>query len=381
MNLDLSEEDREFARKLGRWLDSNVEPGWRSWCTNHEDYIQVQIDWESRLAAGGWVGVWWPPEFGGMGTSPTQRALYAEMTARAGAPEGIGRTGRRLLGPAVMRYGTEEQRAAILPKILKAEETWCQGYSEPNAGSDLASVRTRAVRDGDTYIVNGSKIWTSHAQFVDRCFILVRTDPDAEKHAGLSILFVDLRAPGVEIRPIEQITGNAEFCEVFYTDVKIPAENILGQEGQGWEIANYILRYERGAVMLFDTLVRIEHHLAQFSLTAPNDQLGNVALGRSAAEVEASRLLAYRVLSEQLRGGDPSHTGSITKLYWSQAWVRLAESAMLNVGENVFNRGLGSPEERLLDGFLECRPGTIASGSSEIQRNIVAKRVLKLPSA
>lgn len=381
MDLDLTKEDKEFAERLGRWLSENVEPGWRDNSRTYEDYIQTQVEWEARLTAGGWAGIWWPLEYGGMGTTPTQRAIYAEMTARAGAPEGIGRTGRRLLGPAVMRYGTDKQKAEILPRILDGSETWCQGYSEPNAGSDLASVTTRAVRDGDNYIVNGSKIWTSHGQFVDRCFIIVRTDPTAEKHAGLSILLADLRAPGVDIRPIIQIDGHAEFCEVFYTDVVIPSENILGTEGGGWEIAKYILRYERGAVMVFDTLIRIERHLAQFVENAPDSQIGQLALGRGAAEVEAARLLAYRVLSEQLRGGDPTDAGSITKLYWSQAWVRLAESALLTVGEGVYNSAPGSSGEGLLDNFLACRPGTIASGSSEIQRNIVAKRVLGLPTA
>jgi alkylation response protein AidB-like acyl-CoA dehydrogenase len=381
MDLTLSEEDRAFADRLRGWLAENVSPGWAEKCETYADYIDAQIEWEQRLAAGGWAGVWWPEEFGGMGATATQKALYAELTARSGAPEGIGRTGRRLLGPAVMRYGSAEQKRTVLPRILAATDTWCQGYSEPNAGSDLASVRTAARRDGDSYVVNGSKIWTSHAQFADHTFILVRTDPAAEKHAGLSMLTVDLRAPGVEVRPIRQITGRSEFCEVFFSDVVVPVENLLGAEGQGWEVAKYILWYERGAVMVFDTLVRIERHLAKFVEAAGDDPVTLAAVGRAAAEHAASRLLAYRVLGEQIRGGDPSDVGSLTKLYWSQAWVRLAETALLSVGERAFFAPPGSPEGVLLDNFLECRPATIASGSSEVQRNIIAKRILGLPTA
>jgi alkylation response protein AidB-like acyl-CoA dehydrogenase len=381
MDLILSEQDRQFAERLRGWLAENVVPGWAEKCETYSDYIDQQIDWEQRLTSGGWAGVWWPEEFGGMGTTATQRALYAELTARSGAPEGIGRTGRRLLGPAVMRYGSPEQQRTILPRILSAQDVWCQGYSEPNAGSDLASVRTAARRDGDSYVVNGSKIWTSHAQFANRTFILVRTDPGAEKHAGLSMLTVDLRSPGVEIRPIYQITGRSEFCEVFFTDVVVPAENLLGREGQGWEVAKYILWYERGAVMVFDTLVRIERHLAKFAEVADGGETTLITLGRGAAELAASRLLAYRVLGEQIRGGDPTDVGSLTKLYWSQAWVRLAETALFSSGERVFFAPPGSAENVLLDTFLEARPATIASGSSEVQRNIIAKRILGLPTA
>jgi len=381
MDLLLTKEDEEFAARLQGWLDENVIPDWLEKCRDYEDYIQEQIDWEQRLTAGGWAGVWWPTEWGGLGASATQRAIYAELTARAGAPEGIGRTGRRLLGPAVMRYGTQQQREHILPRILTAQDVWCQGYSEPGAGSDLASVRTAARREGDHYVVNGSKIWTSHAQFADHCFILVRTDPTAEKHAGLSILLVDLRSEGVEVRPITQITGRNDFCEVFYKDVIVPAADVLGREGQGWEIAKYILWYERGAVMVFDTLVRIGRHLQQFVRAAPGDPVSLTAVGRAATEHAASRLLAYRVLSEQIRGGDPSDVGSITKLYWSRAWVRLAEAALFTVGENALVSPAGTPGHALTDGFVECRTGTIASGSSEVQRNIIAKRILGLPQA
>ena len=380
MDLDLSEQDQEFARTLKSWLDANVETGWRDRCADYEDFVAAQIDWEARLAKDGWAGVWWPEAFGGMGTTASQRAIYAELTARANAPEGIGRTGRRLLGPAVMRFGTDEQKEYYLPRILSAQDVWCQGYSEPNAGSDLASVRTSARRDGDHFVVNGSKIWTSNAQHADHCFVLLRTNPDAEKHAGLSILLVDLRSPGVEIRPIREITGQSGFCEVFYTDVRVPAENLLGDEGQGWEIAKYILWYERGAVMVFDTLVRIERHLQNFAAAVDDDPSSIASLGRGAAKLAASRLLAYRVLGEQIRGGEPSDVGSITKLYWSQAWVELAEAAVLGVGDPAFASAADTPAGALLELFLDCRPGTIASGSSEVQRNIVAKRILKLPT-
>lgn len=379
MDLDLLEADRRFAGRLDRWLLDNVPRDWRARCADYADYIRVQIEWERRLANGGWTGVWWPREHGGLGATPTQRALYAELTARHDAPEGIGRTGRRLLGPAVMQFGTDRQREQILPGILAGTDVWCQGYSEPEAGSDLASVRTTAIRDGDVFRVNGAKIWTSEAQFADRCFALVRTDLTGEKHAGLSTLLIDLRSPGITISPIPLITGRPEFCEVAFNDVAVPVGDLLGAAGQGWEIARYVLAYERGAVMVFDTLVRIERYLDQFATVSPGGELADVAVGRSAAEVAASRLLAYRMLGEQLRGGPPGEIGSLTKLYWSRTWIRMAEAAFTTVGERLFGHEPGSPETALLDNFLECRRGTIGSGTSEIQRNVVAKRVLALP--
>lgn len=381
MDLDLTDEDREFAARLWRWLATHVDQDWSVKCGTFEEYVAVQRDWEAQLTSSGWAGVWWPREFGGLGASSTQRAIYAELTARANAPEGIGRTGRRLLGPAVMRYGSPEQRQQILPAILAGKTIWCQGYSEPNAGSDLASVRTSARRDGDNFVVNGSKIWTSNAQHADFCFVLLRTDSNAEKHAGLSILLVDLRSTGVTIRPIREITGRSTFCEVFYDDVVVPAENLLGQLGQGWEIAKYILWYERGAVMLFDTLIRMERHMRSFAEVTGSDPFSQAALGRSAASLAASRLLAYRVLGEQIRGGEPGDVGSVAKLHWSQTWIRLAESAVAAIGDAGFTAMPGSHESAILADFLECRPATIASGSSEIQRNIVAKRLIGLPFA
>ncbi|GAA1017587.1 putative acyl-CoA dehydrogenase FadE [Acrocarpospora pleiomorpha] len=377
MDLHLTEEDRTFGLELRRWLDDNVRPDWRSAAKTHADYVDVQRDWEHRLAAAGFTGIWWPREFGGMGAGPTQKAIFAELTARSGAPEGLGRTGRRLLGPGVMKYGTHEQQAEILPAILTARTFWCQDYSEPEAGSDLAGVRTTAVLDGDDYVVNGSKTWTSNAQFADRCFLLVRTGPD--KHAGLSVLLVDLSLPGIEIRPIEQITGDRGFCEVFYSDVRVPRASLLGAEGQGWEIAKYILRYERGAVHVFDTLVRIDRHLAATIRTAGDDPAAAARIGRSGAQVAASRLMAYRVLTEQIKGGEPTDAGSMAKLYWSSSWLGLAETATAIAGEGSFAPETDD-ERAVLRGFFECRPGTIASGSSEIQRGIVAKRLLRLPS-
>jgi alkylation response protein AidB-like acyl-CoA dehydrogenase len=379
MDLDLTAEDRQFADRLGRWLADNVPVGWRDEGRDYEEYMKVQAEWESRLAVDGWTGIWWPREFGGLGATPTQRAIYAELTARYDAPEGIGRCGRRLLGPAVMRYGSQAQRSTILPAILKGKQVWCQGYSEPDAGSDLAAVRTKAVRHGDHYVINGSKIWTSEAQFADRCFVLVRTDAKAEKHAGLSILLVDLRSPGIEIRPISLLTGRPEFCEVYYRDVVVGADNLLGMEGQGWEISLYVLAHERGAVMVFDTLVRIERYFDQLVSISPDDVTSKIAVGESASEIAASRLLAYRMLGEQIRGGDPGDAGSISKLYWSRTWMRLAEKALTTVGEAIFtDDSVTSPENELLNNFLECRRGAIGSGTSEIQRNIVAKRMLGL---
>jgi alkylation response protein AidB-like acyl-CoA dehydrogenase len=381
MDLDISDEDLVFAERLWTWLSENVEPQWLDRCTDYDDYVAEQDRWEKLLTGSRWAGVWWPKEHGGMGATPAQRAIYAEMTARLGAPEGSGKTGRRMLGPAVMRYGTPEQQEWVLPGILEGKHVWCQSFSEPDAGSDVASIRTRARRDGDAYVLNGSKIWTSHAQHATHSFILVRTGTGGDKHGGVSILLIDMDSPGIDIRPIQQIIGMPDYSEVFYDDVVVPAGRLLGSENQGWEIARYIMRYERGAVMVFDTLVRIERHLEGFARSVGESSFHRTALGRSAAKLAASRLLAYRVLGQQVEGGDPTDAGSIAKLYWSLTWLELGKAAQAATGELGLVAEPLTPEDTVLRGFFGSRPMTIGGGTVEIQRNIIAKRVLGLPTS
>ncbi len=380
MDLTLDPADVAFRDEVRSWLAGNLDRDWRDKCASETDWVEYQKEWDLRLAAGGWTGLWWPREFGGSGASAARRAIFEEELARAGAPEGLGKVGRRLVAPALMKFGTQEQQERYLQGMLAGTDAWCQGYSEPEAGSDLASVRTKAVRAGDAYIVDGSKIWTSYAQYCDRCFLLARTNLDAEKHAGLSLLLIEMEQEGVEVRPIHDILGNTAFCQVFLSGAKASIDDLLGTEGQGWEVATYILAYERGAGQALARLIKIEQHLEAYRAEALNDEQAAIDLARATTEVAAARLLAYSILSTQMHGGDPGATGSITKLFWSEAWHRLAERALLHGGERALTEAWASSDSLALASlFLDARWSTISSGTSEIQRNIVARHVLRLP--
>jgi len=376
----LSEADEAFKSRLVEWLASNVEPGWKARCETRAQWASVEREWDRKLFEGGWAGLWWPKEYGGLDAPTSQKVLFEQERARWGAPEGLAFFGRRLLGPGLMKYGTDAQKEQFLPAILRGDVVFCQGSSEPNAGSDLASVRTVATRQGDRYVINGSKIWTSWAQYADMCFALTRTDPTAEKHAGLTLLLIDLRQPGVEIRPLRKTTGSEDFTQVFFTNAETSVDSTVGREGQGWEVMRYLLTYERGATAVFSRLVTIETHLRSYSEAAIHTESELTNLGRIATEVAAIRLLAYRVLTNQMRGGEPGPVGSVVKLYWSEVWQRLAELSLLLGGEASLATAFTGPEAMDFPTlFLNSRCATVSGGSSEIQRNIVARRVLNLP--
>jgi alkylation response protein AidB-like acyl-CoA dehydrogenase len=382
VDFSLTAEDLAFKQRLQVWLRENLPVDWRARCPDEKSWVAFQKDWDHRLAIAGWTGIWWPREFGGSEATPTQRVIYEELMAEVDAPEGLGKAGRRLLAPAIMRYGTETQKRDLLSRMLSGEDNWCQGFSEPDAGSDLASLQTRAVRNGEDYLVNGSKIWTSYAQYCNKCFLLARTDPNAEKHAGLTLLLLDMNQPGVDVRPIQQITGSTGFCQVFFTDATVPFSATLGGEGCGWEVSSYLLTHERGAAQVFARLIRVEQHLRAYAARALEAEGEEVGVARLSTEIAAARLLAYRILNTQIAGGEPGPLGSIAKLYWSEAWQRLALQGLLVAGE----QGLTEVSEAndpatLADLFLYSRWATVSSGTSEVQRNIVAKRVLKLPQS
>jgi alkylation response protein AidB-like acyl-CoA dehydrogenase len=305
--------------------------------------------------------------------------IYEIESARFDAPEGLGKIAR-LMGPTVIEYGTAEQRAAILPGILSGEDVWCQGYSEPEAGSDLAGVRTRALRDGGSYLLSGTKVWTTYAQYADRCFLLARTDPDAEKHAGLTLFLLDMSLAGIDVRPIRQITGSSEFCEVFLSDVRVSSADILGGIGNGWRVVSSSLKHERGASLVFRRLMKTEQHFIRFQEQAAELAADPTTLGRTAARIATIRLLAYLMLSEQLQGGDPGALGSAAKLYGSQAWQDLAEVSLVSAGTVELTLANEGPESlNFANMYLDSRCATISAGSSEIQREIIARRVLDLP--
>jgi alkylation response protein AidB-like acyl-CoA dehydrogenase len=381
MDLSWSAEAEEFRAGLRKWLGANLPADWRARCRSLDSYIEFQRDWDHRLASAGLSGFWWPSEYGGSGASPELRAVYAEEMARANAPDGLATLGLRLLAPAIMKFGTAEQKAELLPPILAATTVWCQGFSEPEAGSDLASVRTQAHETADAFVVNGSKIWTSRAHFADAIFLLTRTDPGAEKHAGLTMLLVDMRSPGIQISPLAQINGQSNFNQVFFSDVLVPKDRTLGGVGEGWPVARYILTHERGAAGALSASAHMEHHLRLFRNALEGSGVsGGDGLARSALETAIVRLLAYRILDGQLNGNDPGNLGSAVKLFWSESWQRLAETALLTAGPQAFAEYEPEPfADDPVARFMDTRQRTIAGGSSEIQREIISQHMLGLP--
>ena len=375
--MDLRDTPVEGAFRAGAraWIEANLPEGLRGG-RGHED-ADARLDWSRRLAAAGYAGLTWPQEYGGAGAPYSHQAILFEELAQAGAPQHLGVIGLGMAGPTIMAHGTDEQKARYLAKILTAEEIWCQGFSEPGAGSDLAGVRTRAdLRDG-RFVVNGQKVWSSHAHIADWCLLLTRSDPDSERHAGLTYLLADMRSPGVEVRPLRQITGDSEFNEIFFTDVEVPAENVLAGIGQGWTVAMTTLLHERGTLG-FALTGGLEIVVRKLIDLARERSLDDARLrDRIAYEwiaLQALKYTNYRALTALVETGIPGPEGSGSKLWWSEANQRVANLALELLG----------PEAQVEDGFwsylqLRSRGNTIEAGTSEILRNIIAERVLGLP--
>ncbi|WP_225008853.1 acyl-CoA dehydrogenase [Novosphingobium percolationis] len=395
MDFNYSPSENEFRMELRTWLAAALPQGWGETVFEPEDEHEramFRLDWERKLHAGGWSGINWPKEYGGRGATLIERGIFAEEMARARAPEGINIIGHNLAGTTILAHGTEEQKKRFLPKIISSDEVWCQGFSEPNAGSDLASVRTRAELKDGKFIVNGQKIWTSYAQYAQWCFALVRTDPDVPKHKGLSFLLIDMSSPGITIRPLRQISGESEFNETFFDNVEVPAENIVGDLNGGWKIAMTTLAYERGPEDALGRQIRFKQELDQLLITLTQTMQGNRSaidnpavrqrLARAISEIEIVRLNALRSFSRLLDGADRGSDASMTKLYWSHAAQTMYEVAMDALGPIAPLSG-NDPAAASLGRFqlswLQSKAFTIYSGSSEIQRNIIGERVLGLP--
>ena len=343
--------------------------------------------WQRTLHAGRWVGVHWPVEHGGRGASATQVAAYNEELARAGAPPLLGRAGVTLVGPTLMAHGTDDQRARWMPRILAGDDVWCQLFSEPGAGSDLASLSTRGEKCGSVYRVSGQKVWSSYATFADLGIALVRTDPAAAPHRGISMLAIPMDAAGVEVRPLRQMTGDLEFNEVFLDDVVVPVENLIGPEHAGWRVANTTLANERGASFIWRE--QVLQQLAIESLTrtsvragATRDPRVRQQLARSWIDGQIFRLHNARTLGRIARGEEIGSESSVVKLFWAGMSQRLAETALSVLGPGSL---LMPGDENAVDGgrwsraFLSTRANSIMGGTSEIQRNIIAEQILGLP--
>ena len=396
MDFSFSAKELAFAAEARVWLEANVPPDWRrDHCWTRQDdpvrFREIARPWQQKLYEGGWVGISWPRELGGRGATVIERWLFEEELDRAGAPYPAASANVDMIGSAILRHGTDEQRQRFLKPLLSGVEWWCQGFSEPGAGSDLGGLRCRGERIGDEFVVNGQKVWTSHAEVADWCFLLCRTEADAPKHKGISLLLVDMRSPGISVRPLKQMTGDAEFCEVFFEDVRVPAANMIGAPGAGWQIAMGILAHERGPVWTFTFQRRIRRSLEHLVAAARagrsakglGDPLIRQRLAQSFIDVEILKLIGYRSLTHILRTGHPGPESSLEKIVGSETDQRLQEGAMALFGPHAV---LAEDPRSIDDGalgkaYMYSRSETIMGGTSEIQRNVIAQRILGLPRA
>ncbi len=404
MQMTYPPEVEEFRGVVRSWLEENLPEGWgeEGFSMSPEERAEFNKNWTGRLHEGGWICASWPTEYGGKGLSTLESVVLAEEFSRVGAPMRADFFGDTLVGPTILKWGTEEQKRFFLPKILSGEISWCQGFSEPDAGSDLASLKTRAELDGDEWVINGQKVWTTQAHYADYVFLLCRTDPDAPRHAGISYLLVPMRQEGVEVRPIAQIDGSAEFNEVFFTNARCPKENVVGGLNNGWQVAMTTLGFERGTSATtghrrfskeLDYIIEKARKNGKAS-----DPIVRQGLAAAWSRVKIMEINGLRTLTSTLRGdGSAVALGATNKMYWSEYHRDVMELAMDILGMEgqiltgggdgeEFVPGVGPRKQRpgypvsaLQASFFFSRSETIWGGTAQIQRNIVAERVLGLP--
>lgn len=384
MDLSYTPEQDAFRAEVRGWLEAHVPPEPLGSFDTREGFEEHRR-WERELHAGGWSMVPWPVEYGGRGADLLEWLIFEEEYYRAGAPGRVNQNGIFLLGPTIMEYGTEEQKRRFLPKMASSEEVWAQGWSEPNAGSDMAAIGATALRDGDHYVINGQKTWASRGAYADWLFGLFRTDPGSERHRGLSLVLVPLDTAGVTVRPIEQLDGEAGFAEIFFDGARVPVSHRLGQENQGWKVAMATAGFERGLMLRsparFQATARRLVELYRENAEACDPVLRE-AVVRSWIDAEAYTLETYRTVSRLMGGGAIGSEASLNKIFWSELDLTMHETALGILGERAellpeapAAGGVGG----WLDGFLFALSGPIYAGTNEIQRNVVAERILGLP--
>src|SRR5208283_2485238 len=393
MDFNFNPEDEAFRMEFREWLNANKQfaPNMgetTGGMAEGRGAFEQQQAWAKKMAEGRWLAPSWPEKYGGRGAGILQNIVYGEELARAGVPAPMIGMGVSLFGPTLLHWGNEEQKQRFIPPIMKAEEIWCQGYSEPGSGSDLASLQTRAVEDGDYFVVNGQKVWTSIAQHADWIFLLVRTDPDAPKHKGISYLMVDMHSPGVTVRPLVQITGNKGFNEVFFEDVRVPKKNIVGELNQGWQVAITTLMFERSGGS-GELPIREVHELADLAKRIPrnggkawSDSSVRQKIIEFACDAEALKYTGYRQLTRQLKGIPPGPEGSMMKLCSTELRLRMAMYAMELLGpysQMESNAPFAVDQGKWSFRMLAARGPTIYAGTNQIQHNIIGERVLGLP--
>lgn len=386
MDLNFSSEDEAFRQEVRQWLEERLSGEFsslrgRGGAGDQGELVEGRKAWEKALGAAGWLGLSWPKAYGGRALPLTQEVIFNEEYARSNAPGRIGHIGETLLGPTLIAFGTPAQKARFLPSILAGEEYWCQGYSEPGAGSDLANVQCRAERKDGQWVITGQKIWTSMAEWSEWCFALCRTDPDLPRHKGISCLLVPMNQPGITIRPIEQMTGGAEFAEVFFEGARTDVANVVGEVNGGWKVAMGTLAFERGASTLAQQLSFANELDQIIALAKENGSAQDPHIRQRIADawsgLRIMRLNALRMLT-QMEGGTLGREAMITKLYWASWHRSLGELAMDVLGDDgqVLPGDELHPLQRL---FLWTRCDTIYAGSNQIQRNIIGERALGLP--
>jgi hypothetical protein len=374
--------DEEFRKVFRSWVDENCPPHLRYMRKQRPLFDEV-AEWYHALAAKGWLAPTWPREHGGMGLSPAKHMIYVEEWGRLGCPR-IPDHGIGLVGPLLIQYGTEEQKSAYLPRILSGEHVWCQGYSEPNAGSDLASLRTQAVLDGDEFVINGQKIWTTLAHCANWIFVLVRTDKEAKPQRGITVLLADLTSAGVRVRPITNLRGEADFCEVFFDNVRVPAKNLVGKVNEGWTVAKSVLGHER---IFLGAPTRPEYALGRLErLAEARGAFDDPAFVSRYAKLRLDLYdlgSSFERFAKVLRsGGELGADVSMLKIFTTELYQRITEEMLLVAGEEArFADDLdaGNGQVDAMNLFLDSRAPAIFGGSNEIQKNILAKAVLELP--
>jgi alkylation response protein AidB-like acyl-CoA dehydrogenase len=401
MNLTFPPEADVFRVHVRQFLAAHLPPVWQGLGTLDRDEAEAfSISWRRILAANGLIGITWPVEYGGGGRSKLDQVVLAQEMARARVPLGrvADTTSVKMLGNTLVHWGTEEQKRRYLPRIISGDDVWVQGYSEPGAGSDLASIRLRAELDGEEWVINGQKTWTSRGMDGTGIFLLARTDPNVPQHRGITFLLCPIPTPGVEVRPIRTLTGDDEFCEVFFTDARIPAGNVVGPVNGGWRVANSLLGHERGEEAAtnpiffraeLDRIIDLARTTGRISDPVIRDRLAWCH-----TKVETMRFLGYRILTQYLRDGELGAVASISKLYWSEyhqhavnlAMSLLGAEGMVRTGRRPYKHfrtdepGAGNTSNSWIDVFLlNARSGTVYAGTSQIQRNILAESILGLP--
>jgi alkylation response protein AidB-like acyl-CoA dehydrogenase len=391
IELELTPEDEAFRAEVRQFLDANLPKDWdkagKPWKTSSER-VEFLRDWQRRLNKARLAAVSWPVEFGGRGASLTQQIIYSQEMAKQSTPDVINRGAILQLGPAIIQWGSRELKDYFLPRILNADDLWCQGFSEPGGGSDLAAMTTKAVDNGDHFLVSGSKIWTSRAEQASWCFLLARTNPEAKKHQGITAMILDMREPGITIRPLKQISGVMGFNQVFFDSVRVPKNRVIGEVNGGWKVATNTLRYERAgtatsrAERRLEVLTKLTRSTTMDGKRRIDDPLVRDRLTRYSAIVQALKEIGWRSIVGGLQGSPPGPETSIAKLIWSETDQSMADYGMellgpygpLQAGSPHAVKG-GNPAAS----YLIMRAATIGGGTSEIQRNVIGERVLGLP--